>query len=684
MASETQPQARNEFKPFAQAVRKRFDEMTATGALFCVSSFRDEMWLKYLYAFPDGSNRIYRTRQEHDCSCCRHFIYNTGNVVAIQNGAISSIWDLNGLPEPYQTVADAMAAYVRGLPIRDVFYTKMRSHGQLMSRAFIDNNVVQFNHFSADIPTEFVHQDVATRKGEDRTAFAVLVRGLTEIKPEALSVVLDLIEQNNLYRGADFKRQIVEFSALQARYLEIQDERNREIFAWSEVKGSGASVTHLRNTAIGTLLQDLSADTDLEVAVRKYEVVVAPENYKRSTALISKAQVEQAMATIQELNLEPALERRHARYSDVPITSVLFVDNAVRAKLKGGIESLLMSEAKHVSPSAATKGAQEVPVDIFMSSILPKTQTVQLRLDNELLPNFMSLTAPVHEDAQPLFKWNNGFAWSYDGNVTDSIKERVKRAGGRVEGVAMRVSLAWFKTDDFDLHCTDSRGHHIFYGNKEDILDVDMNYLKLVNDPVENMRWVKSLEDGVYRFWVNNFTHRESINAGFEIEIEGNGLSGVQSLSYEKDIPHNGDVQVAEIVVHDGKIQEVRPGSSMIVGAAQREHWGLKTLDLVRVNSIILSPNYWERSDSGVSRSGVGNKHWFFILDGCTNPLPIRGIYNEFLRYDLEKHRKVFEVLGDKTKCPVAREQMSGVGFSSTLRAKALVLANNRPYTICF
>jgi hypothetical protein len=119
----------------------------------------------------------------------------------------------------------------------------------------------------------------------------------------------------------------------------------------------------------------------------------------------------------------------------------------------------------------------------------------------------------------------------------------------------------------------------------------------------------------------------------------------------------------------------------MIGGAFSREHWGIKTLDTARVNSIILSPNYWNEA-SGTS--GVGNKHWFFILDGCIKPLPVRVIYNEFLRSDLEKHRKVFEVLGDKTKCPVAQEQMSGVGFSSTLRAKATVLANGRPYTICF
>ena len=42
--------------------------------------------------------------------------------------------------------------------------------------------------------------------------------------------------------------------------------------------------------------------------------------------------------------------------------------------------------------------------------------------------------------------------------------------------------------------------------------------------------------------------------------------------------------------------------------------------------------------------------------------------YNEFLDNSLNTHRKVFEVLAGKMKCPVSKEQLSGVGFSSTQR----------------
>lgn len=65
------------------------------------------------------------------------------------------------------------------------------------------------------------------------------------------------------------------------------------------------------------------------------------------------------------------------------------------------------------------------------------------------------------------------------------------------------------------------------------------------------------------------------------------------------------------------------------------------------------------------------------MLDGCLNDQPTRGTYNEYLNPALDKHRKVFEVLGDKTKCPYTPDQLSGVGFSSTSGNSVIVQAQS-------
>ncbi len=75
----------------------------------------------------------------------------------------------------------------------------------------------------------------------------------------------------------------------------------------------------------------------------------------------------------------------------------------------------------------------------------------------------------------------------------------------------------------------------------------------------------------------------------------------------------------------------------------------------------MLSPNYWDGQ-------GIGNRHWFFMIEGCRNSGTARGFYNEFLRPDLSPHRKVLEIVGAKMRAETENEQLSGLGFSSTQR----------------
>ena len=139
-----------------------------------------------------------------------------------------------------------------------------------------------------------------------------------------------------------------------------------------------------------------------------------------------------------------------------------------------------------------------------------------------------------------MFKWSNGFAWSYINGVggADAIKERVKSLGGNVDA-EMRISLSWHNADDLDLHLRyiDRFGEnvHIYYMNKEayndDVcLDIDMNvrssgYNFDDQNPVENIyiNRLDTLSDGRYEIGVVNFKKRDSTNCGFDIEVEIQG-----------------------------------------------------------------------------------------------------------------------------------------------------------------
>ena len=99
---------------------------------------------------------------------------------------------------------------------------------------------------------------------------------------------------------------------------------------------------------------------------------------------------------------------------------------------------------------------------------------------------------------------------------------------------------------------------------------------------------------------------------------------------------------------------------------ASKQVWGLPTQSFRRAGVVMLSPNHWDEH-------AVGNKHYFFILDGCRNDGKARGFYNEFLNEGLSEHRKVLEIVGAKMKTEESDRQLSGLGFSSTQRNSVTV-----------
>jgi len=299
-------------------------------------------------------------------------------------------------------------------------------------------------------------------------------------------------------------------------------------------------------------------------------------------------------------------------------------------------------------------------VEAFLRDVMPRASAAELLLGNSLRKNLVAITAPVHADAEPLFRWGNGFAWSYAGNVTDSIREKVKRAGGNVQA-DIRVSLAWHNLDDLDLHAVTPEGRHIHYANKAGILDVDMNaFGPMSREPVENLAFMRP-RDGVYRISVNQFNRRETKDVGFTLEIEN--AARVEELTWDRAV--SGTIEAAQITVVNGIVTSINANPELKRRGISQQAWGLSTETFVPISTVMLSPNHWGTAH--------GNKHYLFMLDGCRADEPVRGIYNEFLRPDLERHRKVFEVLGNRTKCPPAEEQLSGVGFSDTVRETATI-----------
>lgn len=651
------------FAVFKAAVAKQFAQMQKH-PMFRVALEKDDMWSLYLASFPPGTNPVFRKRTEYDCSCCRHFIRDIGNAVAIVDGRVVTVWDGETGEPAFDEVSSMLAALVRSRPIDRPFMHYEREAGT--DRSFEGRgtaNVVTWNHFHVAIAPGFVGKkdQIPTILSKKRSSRDVLARSLNEITLDSVDAVLDLIGQGSLYRGDEHKCTVAKFRDLHIRYS-ATPAAERDAFVWVAAMEAHESLTHIRNTSIGTLLVNLSEGMDLEGAVKAFEAVVAPQNYKRPTALVTPRMVEQAKATIAGLGLSSALERRFAVIGDVTINNVIFADRAARKAIGADVFDDIATSAK----AKKMDSIEEVSIDRFISEVLPRAESIEILLENRLGGNLVSLIAPSDPNAGLLFKWPNKFSWSYAGEFADSIKERVKRAGGNVDG-DLCCRLAWNNTDDLDFHMLEPGGTHIYYSSfrrskspNGGQLDLDANGMDGIRkDPAENIYYESRsrMREGIYELYVHMYGARESANKGYEVEIDW--LGTVYSFASEQSPRQSETVTVArmEYTKRDG----IKMLSGLKETRASRPMWGLQSETFHRVSVVMLSPNHWDGS-------AVGNKHFFFMLDGCANDGTARGFFNEFLMPALDPHRKVFEMVGARLKVAPASEQLSGLGFSSTQR----------------
>lgn len=656
------------FQEFKGLLQAQFAGMVDRNeVLFITGVDKDELWETYLDSYPKGSNEIFRKRREHDCSCCRQFIRSFGGVVVIEDNRLTSIWDFDAHDPIYQTVMDALSARVKSEKVQDVFVTTESGFGTDKSYEQMDDTVHTWHHFRIDLPRRLVtssSESEAALRSPLRDVKNVFQRSLGALSSDAVETVLDLIAQNSLYKGEEWAGVLTKFLSCHQEYRALP-ESERDNYCWKTSVSVGGAVGKIRNHSIGVLLSDISDGIELDTAVRKYEAIVAPTNYKRPKAIFTKRMIEDAEKKLTSLGLLESLGRRFATIGDITVNDILFA-NRDSLKSMGGVFDELKSDVA-IDPKTFGR-VEEVPAGVFVEQILPRSESLEVLLESSHASSLVSLVAPKVAGSPSMFKWNNCFSWAYEGNITDSMKQRVKAAGGNVEGV-LRFSIQWNDEDenqnDFDAHCWEPDRNHIYFPTRgrrhpsTGMLDVDIVKPKIGVPAVENITWtdIDRMQEGLYTFSVHNFSYRGG-RSGFKAEIEYRGQ--IYSYEYDKELRQGENVVVAELNFSREKGLEFV--SSLKSSIASKTVWGLSTNQFHSVSTCLYSPNHWE------GEAGIGHRHYFFILKGCINEGSPNGFFNEFLREDLSPHKRVFEALGGKMRVEPSEEQLSGVGFSSTKR----------------
>lgn len=643
---------RDGYPSFEAHVKHFFEKAIAGGKKLFMTNPNEDLFELFLANIPANA------RQHYTCNACRHFINRFGGLVTLnEDGTMNSaIWDPANTPKFFVKAVAAIRDEVLAAQVTSIFIPESRKLGTPKTG--------EWTHLHVEVPRQMInssrvhtaHQVMA----EKREEFGMVHRALQDFSIDTVQEALQLIDAEVLYRGDKAKGNIVWFKELMEKRNATRLSNRKRNVVWLAVANAPAGFTHIRSSAAGTLLKNIEAGLSVTEIAEEFRKIMDPSNYMRSQTGPSTAAIYEAEKTVAKLGLETALQRRYAKFEEVPLAW----------KPKNAIEKVLANKQagvfSHLTAVSKPATSMNIPAKLmtwekFQNTVLPTAESIEVLIDNPA--RFMALVTAADPNAENILQWDNPFSWYYHGGVDAEMQRRLEQFGGRYEDNEIRVSLMWDGLTDLDLHCKNPRGQHLYYSQKRDsyggYLDLDMNGLDKNSDkPVENMRWASNAPEGRYQFYVHNYNEKVNGRLGtpFKAELEINGkvyhFEGQPLTDSQKTVVFEFDYKRGQDPVF-----RTRTHSTSAV-----EAWGVEQNSFVKVKGITTSPNLW--GNRPVTQNGT---HIFFLLEGAKDESEGlgRGFFNEMLKQELRPIRRTLELFTAQTPIEDAEEATAcGVGYS--------------------
>ena len=702
---------------FNKQIQAQFDKMCTTGKLFRSKITGQQVWDLYISGFKPEDNPIFRDPNSttHNCNLCNNFIRRYGNIVALdENYNIITIFDVDA-PKEYLNSCKKITEVLKNSVISEVFFETFNELNSLpyescsktntIFKLGIDKNVKRytkeeaekygvvkpneirtFNHLHLFLPKQFVDmgsKSIDAIMADYRDAKNVFQRAMEEIPLDTLNLVRDLINQDSLLDGKTHLYKVEQFIPFKQQYDNLEKSK-RDNWCWST--SYKLPIAKFKNELIGVLCTELAEGKELNEACQAWNKKVDPVNYMKTTAPITKKQIEEAKKFVEENGYEESFNRRFATIDDVKASEIKHINVGTGELKQVSIFDGVKSTSTRHKRSEFDK-VEEVSIEKFMTDILPSCTSVEAFFENRMEGNLVSLTTANNKESKPIFKWSNNYSWTFNGNLAgkSQLAQMVEAKGGRIDGV-LRCTHSWNELEPnqslMDAHvfmpgCKfhdrlsghfSVAGRRVGWNCRKDNLSggvQDVDYVQAAPKgytPVENITFpdITKMPEGIYTYRIHNWNFRQTGGRGkAEIAFEGNVYQYIYPATEQ-----NKWITVAEITLKNGKftIEHKLP----LVAEQSKELYGLQTNEFHKVTLVCLSPNHWDVNN-------VGNKHYFFMLDGCKCPTSIRSFHNENLLPELTQHRKVLEVLGATNMINPTDKQLSGLGFNATIRDELIV-----------
>lgn len=607
-----------------------------------------------------------KDRQLYNCNCCKSFINKYGNLVVIDSDGTkkSAIWNLDVTPLFFRDAVKAVLNEVMRAKVVGVFLHDEEIIGTT-------GNINEWTHLSLDYPSNLTVstrvKTVGQQMAEKKEEFRMLMNAVLEYSGNNYNAVdnaIQLINSESLYRGDRISSQAIWFRNVVQSFKLAKTTYEKQNVVWLAVATAPTGFTHVRSSVFGSLLQDIVDGYSTNSIISRFNDKMNPSNFMRSQSEPTENSIAQAEKLIMSLGLADSLERKYATMDEIPKEELLWEDNS--STLKKVVRDTSSGVFGHIKTQKNnTEHFIEVnlPISVmtwekFKRTILPFAESIEAMVDDET--RLMALVNAKNNDSSNILNWDNKFSWYYHGGVDAEIRQRVEDAGGRYENNDIRCSLIWNNYTDLDLHCLTPKGNHIYFGNKRDFtggyLDIDMNAGgRQTTKPVENIRW-ENAREGVYEFFVDNFSDRNNGDNPFkvELEVEGKVYTHIGHLGY------GGKKQVFKFIYKKGKPIEFIGENKH--NTSSSSDWNVQLGTFLKVKAVTPSPNMWGKNPN--ERSG---NHTFFLLDGLKDESEGkgRGFFNEMLQSDLRQIRKTLEAYTAQTPIyGIENADAFGLGYS--------------------
>jgi len=344
-------------------------------------------------------NSLPEARQVHNCTACRRFMKEYGNLVLIADdgNTIPAFWHSDAVPMFYQPAVAAIGKVISKAKVTAPFLSSdlvwgIPITGDWAHMALPVNTTPASAMWSGRAST--AKQAMAAKREDYRT----VATALSEFTPEMLREALRLLEAETLAQSERFIGPVKWLLGLHAARKATKGPA-RDNLLWKAIASAPDGYCHPRASVVGTLLEDIAAGMSFADVKARFNAKMHPLRYQRPQAAPSAGNIKAAEALVEKLGIAPSLERRFARLNEI---QAMWKPAPVQVAAGEGVFG-------HLKPKGATAPAIELPTltmtwEKFARTILPSAEAIDAMVPAH--GNFLAYLSAVHLDAPPILKWD--------------------------------------------------------------------------------------------------------------------------------------------------------------------------------------------------------------------------------------------------------------------------------------